>query len=47
MQGDLDFILQVDVSPWQQVQQPGQILWHLIRQQVINRQQLINRWRHG
>jgi len=33
MEGDLDFVLQVDVGPWQQAQQPGQILWHFIAQQ--------------
>jgi hypothetical protein len=46
MQGDLDFVLQVDVSPWQQPQQPGQIFWHLITQDQRIRQQIINGWRH-
>jgi hypothetical protein len=47
MQSDLHFVLQIHVSPWQQPQQPGQILWHLISKQQRIRQQIINRWRHG
>src|SRR6266571_3390599 len=44
VQSDLDLVLQVDVGPWQQPQQPGQVFWHLIAQQRI-RQQIIDRWR--
>jgi len=48
MQSDLDLVLQLNISPWQQPHQPRQILWQLIiSQQQPIRQQIIDRWRRG
>jgi len=46
MQRNLHFVLQVNVGPWHQSQQPRQVVWDLITQGNIG-QQIINRWRHG